>query len=192
LRNPAVRSLVLGQVAFFALLLVTIRMRPEGLKQSMSYYGTCRETALPYGLAFLLFSLFTLRATYAFPAGKPFRAIAWTLRLITVLIAGAVATPYTASQWNDILHTLISMTAFDAMLILTGWLAFVVRRDPINVALFWTQFFGGALALLSLCRIIHLFLPGEVLFELAFGVVLARTIAQLLDAPPPAPALTQP
>ncbi|HEY1075005.1 MAG TPA: hypothetical protein VGE59_04945 [Patescibacteria group bacterium] len=151
--------------------------------KSLSYFGTCLDTLLPYALSLLVFAGFIHRAIGHMPRAKPFVQTARILRILSLFMVGLVVTPYSVGPEIKLAHTIVAMVASDIMLGLTFWLALFVRRDRVSVSLLITQVTAGILAGLALLDKGGLFLAGEMVYVLAFGAILARTIHLTHPAP---------
>ncbi len=59
------------------------------------------------------------------------------------------------------------------------WLARLVGHDRLNLLLLILLFVGGLASLLALLSIIHYLLEGQILFQLALGLLVIRTMSKL-------------
>lgn len=169
------RLLILSQVSFFGFLAVCILLIPEGLaaNRGISFYGAHPADILPLGLGFLTSSYFLLQAARTMPSHTPAERLAIiALRLMTVLIIGVLITPYSLGYIVDVIHTIIGAALFILQLAMAIWLLAVIVPDWQTVALLVTQLAGGFISLFSLINILPFLIQGQILFQVAFGLLL--------------------
>lgn len=183
----ALASLAGGQLGLVALLALSVLLLPRGVadQKALSYYGAQTTTVAPYTLAFLSAALGTQRALRLLPARSgPLRRLRGALRAILILLLAVLATPYTGESALDWLHLTFAATLFTSATVLALWLAARVLCDWPTRALTAIQVAAGLLVLLSESNSVHLLAAGELLFVLAFGLLLIRSLAQLLASAP--------
>ncbi len=174
---------VLGQLSFFAALVVCLLLLPQGLwaNHGFSYYGDYAITTLPYRLAFLVCGGGTLLASFFLPRGMPCRVLKYAFWLMPVLYLGIVITtvPHAApnSALLDNIHRGIGVTLFVLQFGLGAWLAGRNLRDGINQLLLVLLFLGGLASLLALLYIIHYLIEAQMFFQLAFALLILRALS---------------
>jgi hypothetical protein len=173
-------GLLWGQVCLFGGLLTCIAIRPEGLRvnDGVSYFGTLRQTFVPYVIGLLGSALVTRRAIRAETTDQPecrrFRRMA---DLFAWLTLGVVLTPYTVSALFDVAHTTLATALFVAQLILGLQLVRGAPGDRTNLALLLTQLAGGIVAAIYVLPVHGFLIQGQLVFQAAFGALLIRTIS---------------
>lgn len=184
-QRQAIGYFIAGQLGFFAALVVCVLMLPQGLfaNHGFSYYGDYASTTLPYRLAFLVCGVCTLLASFALPPAMPFRAISYAFRLMPVLYLGIVITtvPHAApnSAVMDNIHRAVGVTLFVLQFALSAWLARRNGADRLTLLLVLLLFAGGLASLLAMLYIIHYLIEGQLLFQLAFALLIIRGLYRM-------------
>jgi hypothetical protein len=197
-RADALRALAYlagGQLGLVALLALSLALLPQGVAQheALSYYGAQATTVAPYTLAFLSAALGTQGALRLLPARpEPLRRLRSALRAIVILLLAVLVTPYTGESALDGLHTVFATALFATATALALWLAARVLDDRLTRTLAAIQVASGLLVLLSQTAGVHQQAAGELLFVLAFGLLLIRSLTQLLALTPSPPPMWQP
>lgn len=184
--NEVVRYLKYSQVSFFSLLIVCFVLEPTVITSNLgiSFYGNHRLTVVPYLLGLLLTSYFIIKAARAMPrTSRAFNAMAEALIALGLLIIGVLMTPYSVTTLFDRAHVLASGILFVVELALATWLVVMTYRDWVSLALLAAQIIGALIATISLVTSIELMLTGQVITQLAFGVLLVRAFGQLIKQP---------
>lgn len=179
MHHGAARYLIFGELGFLALIAVCIVIRPWGLSanQGISYYGNHADTLIPYVLALSTSSYFTFKAAGALPSNhKWFRSLRLPLNLFAAGFIGIVATPYSLNTYFSWAHEIIGALLFGAQLILTLSLTAEEGYPPSMVALLIIQILGVVIGGLSLQFQHGYLLQGQLVFQLAFGLILIRYI----------------
>lgn len=158
-----------------AMLLACIFIRPAGLaaNDGLSYFGGFLNTVVPYSFSFLLYAYFLWRVASLLALsflGRYGWFVALVLRTMAVFLAGLVLTPHTLV--NSI-HTAFGSALFSLQLLLSLYLL-AVRRDWLNAVIFIAELTSGLTALYYLPRPVGLLLQSQVIFQLAFGLLLRR------------------
>lgn len=180
--GKAVHYLVYAQLCFFGLLLLCFAMLPTGLSTDtgITYFGTHWPTAIPYFFSYALCGAFMLKAADSLPQHQ---LIARGLRSIVVLLPFVLLTPFTLNYLFDWSHRVISGALFLIELFLTIRLV-AGQKGLLNLLLLAFQAIGGLIAMFSLANILHTEILGQLMFQLAFGVLLVRLVAQLTAEAP--------
>lgn len=184
--NEVVRYLKYSQFSFFGSLVVCFMLEPTVIASNLgiSYYGNHKLTIIPYLLGLLLTSYFIIKAARALPRmSRTFNALAEALIAIALLIVGVLLTPYSVTTLFDRAHVLASGILFVVELVLATWLIMMTYGDRVSLALLIIQIFGAIIATVSLVTSIELMLTGQVITQLAFGLLLIRAFGQLVERP---------
>lgn len=187
--KPAARSVLLSQVILYTGLLVCVLLKPAGLaaNDGISYYGIYREVFLPYAVALLGAAYFTVRAIDQLPAHE--QILRLSLKIYAPLIAGIVITPYAAGRWMDYLHTGFGSALFSLQLILSGYLVWRLRYAWWAIALTAAAFIAGVLSAIYLNPTHGFLFQTQVIFQLAFGVLLCLSLQRFTTSEPGATKL---
>lgn len=178
--NPAAKSILFGQVCLYAGLLICVILKPAGLatNDGISYYGVQAETILPYAFALLGGAYFALRASHQLDS-EAWRLLRLALQVYALLIAGLVITPYAAGRWVDYLHTACGSALFFLQLVLSGWLIWKLHKIWWSVVLSFVELAAGILCALYLNPTHGFLLQFQVLFQLAFGLLLILNLQKM-------------
>lgn len=177
--RSAVRSIVYGQLFLYVGLVVCVLLKPTGLSTNngISYYGVYRETFFPYAVGLLGAAYFAVRAIDHLPTGE--KVVQQSLKLYAPLVVGIVITPYAVGRWMDYLHTICGATLFSLQLALSCWLVWRLRYAWWGVALVSVQLLAGIASAIYLKPPHGLLLQSQLLFQLAFGTLLALGLQRL-------------
>jgi hypothetical protein len=187
----AARYAAYSQIAFFSTLAVCLALVQWPLVDGLglSYYGTVRATVVPYAAGLLLAGYFMSKAAHALPRGSAsLRLLSEALLVLAILAVGVCLTPYSFDVLFKWAHFAASALLFVVELLLAAWLAWDLRPRALNLALLALQLLGASIALASEWRVVQLMLPGEVLTQLAFGVLLVRCLSLMAHPRGAAPA----
>lgn len=182
----AVRNLIYAQVSFFGFLLIAILMTPAAFDNNhgLSYYGEHKSTAIPYGLGFLLTGFFLMKAASSLPnKTRPFKKLAVGLEILVILLIGVFLTPDTLNAFFNWAHYIVAASLFIFELGLAFWLTVWWCRDWLAGWLLAVQLAAGIVAMLSQFHVIYYLSEGILFFQLAFGLLLIRTVTLLLGRP---------
>lgn len=182
--NEVVRYLRYSQFSFFGSLLVCFLLDPRVITGNLgiSYYGNYQLTIIPYLIGLLLTSYFIIRAARALPrTSRTFNAMAEILTAVALLIVGVLLTPYSVATLFDRAHVLTSGILFVVELALAIWLVVMTYRDWVSLTLLTAQLVGALIAMISLVTSIELMLTGQVIAQLAFGLLLIRALGQVIE-----------
>jgi len=160
-------------------------LRPAGLgaNDGISYYGTYRETFLPYAIGLLGAAYFAVRAIDALSADE--KMLRLSLKIYAPLIVGIVITPYAAGRWMDYLHTACGSALFFLQLCLSGWLCWRLRWVWWAVTLSFVELAAGIASAVYLNPTHGFLFQAQVLFQLAFGALLVLSLRYLLPRSAP-------
>jgi hypothetical protein len=177
----ALRYFIIGQVGFYAFLIVCVLLEPSGLKgfSGFSHYGDVWRTALAYRAAFLSTTVFTLLSSFYLPDVIPFKALRFTFRVMIMLLFGIVITTGTFNATINNIHIGIGVALFLLQLIVGSWLAIYACRDRWNITLLILAYLGSLFALVALLRIVPFLIEGQVTFELMFALLVIRSLVML-------------
>ncbi len=174
--TQAARSISYGLIAAFTLLLICILIRPAGLSANdgLSYFGSFKNTIIPYSAAFFLNAYFYWEAARVLVNNnKLHNYVAYGLRVMALLLTGLVLTPHTLV--NPI-HTAIGTTLFVFQLVLSIWLLVKIDFSWQNLGLVCIELCGGLISFYYLPKPHGLLLQGQVIFQLAFGILLCKVV----------------
>jgi hypothetical protein len=182
---PAIAPIVAGQVAFVGLMTLCIAMQPsrEALERGLSFYGNDLATGIPFGLAIVTSGVLTwvalrrLRPRAAHDSC--FRRGTTAVVALTLLIP---FTPYRASLYVDYLHVGLTGVVFASALGLGLWIAWRLLRYRAAVLASAAQLAAALVALSAQPRLDALMIPAEIVFEVAFGLLVAFATARVARA----------
>jgi hypothetical protein len=175
----AVRSILLGQLCLYVGLVICVILKPDGLSvnDGTSYFGIYRETLLPYAFGLLGAAYFATRARTQLPPNAT--PLQQALKVYALLIVGIVATPYAVGKWVDYLHIAFGSALFSLQLLLSCWLIWQLHYMWWSVALTLIELASGIAALRYLRPAHGLLIQSQVIFQLAFGVLLVLSLQRL-------------
>lgn len=191
-KRVMIGDLVRAQLCLSGGLVTCIATRPGGLgtNNGISYYGTHWQTFLPYAVALLGSAFYTRRALLAVaptvPASRPRPRLdlARTANWFAILLLLVAVTPYSLGLFFDWVHTLVSAILFVLQLLLAVALIRWTDGGAPSLCLLFAQLMGALIAARYVLPKHGFLLHGQVLFELAFGALLIRSVALLQPAPP--------
>ncbi len=156
-------------------------IKPNGLSTNdgLSYYGTFLETIIPYSLALAGASLLGYLSTERFINNPGLSYIKTSMLAICLLTIGVILTPYTLNITFSDLHELFGALTFILQGILTVRIVFFVRRDRLNFSLLLLELVGGLMSAYYLQPKEGFLIQGQMLFQLAFGLIMIRNAAGL-------------
>lgn len=172
-----VKYVIYGQVIFIISALICIAVMPKGLAANggFSYYGNFSRTIIPYSLGLLLAGSFIFLAARITPKRMPFTPVKYVTYLISVLLFVALMSPYKA-DWGWA-HRKASIVVFILQLLIAVWIVIMINWNTATVLL---------LALLVLVIIFTAFslqpgygflIQGELLYQMTFTALFAKTLA---------------
>lgn len=180
--HQAFRSVLYSQGCFYLGLIVCVIIKPHGLatNDGISYYGIYRETVLPYAFALLGAAYFCLQASGEL-ADSHFQLLRNWLKIMAILLAGLVVTPYAAGTWVDYLHTTFGTILFAGQLLFSIWLIWQLHNKVWAIVLTVIEFFAGVASAIYLKPTHGLLLQTQVIFQLAFGALLLYSWPRLYE-----------
>jgi hypothetical protein len=183
LRTKTQERLLAADLALFgALLLVAIWYPTSAIDgYGISYYLTHFDTFVPLAIGFVTCSVLSWRAASDLPDEGGLGVLRLALRIVAVLLVGIAFTPYTWGTLFDWTHQTLGSILFVEQLVMSGWIWWRYARTWFNALMIIGQIVGGVMALLSLPNdgIMVLF-QGEVIFQLAFSILLFHSLSRLI------------
>lgn len=175
-----IKYALMAAVFFLA---VSIFIRPSGFtaNDGISYYGVYKTTIVPYALAFLLSAIFYWRAASALPAKPtPYKYLSVSLEIVAVLIVGLLLSP---ASVLEPLHITIGSILFSFQLLVSIWL--IVISQPVwpNINYVLIELFSGIAALYYFPKHLGWLLQAQVIFQLAFGLLVIKVINKVSTNP---------
>jgi len=183
---PAARSLLLGQVGFFACLSLCVLIDSAGLNDNhgWSYYGGRAGTVVPYTLGFLVLVLLVGRSAQQLEKSSAPPWLPGALRLLAVLLLLDLATPDTVNALFYWAHDVASTVLFLFELALAILLVRNVVPTPAGWGMFGAQFSGGLVAMFSQLQMLALLGLGILVFQVSFGALLVVAVWRVAQAAP--------
>jgi hypothetical protein len=175
-RLTAAQYIEIGMATAFPLLLLCTLLRPNSLSVNygLSYFGVFLSTIVPYALAFCAYAFCLWKASESeFIKIKQPTIVRWFLRIMVIQIIGLLLTPYT--RFYNI-HVFFGAGLFSLQLLLSLLCIIWSSLDLLNVSLLLIEFGSGLAALYYLPRATGLLLQVQVVFQLAFGLLLVRVL----------------
>jgi len=182
------RYLLLSQISFFALLAVCLAIFPRFLfardEGGVSNYGVKASTEIPFTLAFLLCSIFILKAAHITPTTPPilerFRKALFTLAALFLLLLASTF-PYKINVLLKDIHIITGVLLISFELAMSVWLTVSIVTNRTSVLLLAIQASGCLLALITLVGLLHLLFLAQLIASAAFGVLLVSVGHQLVQ-----------
>ncbi len=157
-----------------------IDFAPETETNGLSWFGVRRQTVVPFGLGVLCVVALLVRAAATLPdSSRPLVMTRRALVASAVLMLGLLATPYTLSTFFNWAHMTFGATLFAMQLAYAGWFA-ATYREPVPMVLALAQLVAGLVAAASLVGVVDQLFTAQVVFQVAYGVVLPLAVARLL------------
>lgn len=170
------RYLIYGPLISLGLLLLCAIIRPDSLSvdQGLSYFGIYKLTVVPYGIALVIYAFCLWRASELGEHQAWYqRVLGRSLKLMALLVVGLLATPDTILEtWHMIFGSSLFVLQLLMSLLILKWLA----SNLINFGLFILELSCGIAAWYYLPLSQGLLLQTQVIFQLAFVVLLLRTL----------------
>lgn len=183
------RYIGLSQLSFFAFLSVCIIIMPGFLLErnegGVSNDGVHWQTVVPYTLAFLLCSIFLMRAAFVLRQLQTSGRLCAALLIVAgslLLVLGSTY-PYKLNVMFKDIHIAAGVELFCLEIGLAFWLTFTFLRSAPGVVLLTIQIAGFLLAALTLAGRLHLLFVSQIITSLAFGLILWRAAKHLPDGP---------
>lgn len=180
MKAQAFKLIVLGQVCLYTGILLAILLKPQGLaaNSGVSYYGIYERTIVPMAAGLLAAALLSWRAALHIgqPNLRPLRLGIIAFALLTVVI---VITPYSVNSVMDWLHTAAGSALFSLQLLLSIWLCAQLHFKIWSIVLTLVELVAGIACALYLRSSHGLLVQCQILFQLAFGGLLAYSLRAL-------------
>jgi len=176
----AFRLVVFAQICLYAGVLLAVLLKPQGLaaNSGISYYGIYARTIIPMATGLLSAAFLSWRAAL-YIERQDLRPIKYGLAAFAILTVVIVVTPYSFDGIADDLHTTAGSMLFSLQLLLSIWM--IVKLHYKSLAIFLTLVeLGAGIACAYYLHPAHgLLIQFQLLFQLAFGLLLVYSIAKL-------------
>lgn len=161
-------------------LLVSVLLQPQGLgaNSGISYYGIFLRTVIPYAVSLLGTTFFCWQAARAIHEDN-LKLVRTALFIMAACSLVIVATPYSFDGILDHLHVAAGSFLFSVQLLLSIWLLPRVHFANWAIALTTIELLSGIACALYLYAKHGFLIQFQVLFQLAFGVLLIRSLMRL-------------
>lgn len=181
--SRAIRYLIYAQAGFFLCLSVAVAINATGFSQNrgLSFYGEHWDTAVPFGLGFLLCDYFLLRAGRILTRFSRTRVFDPLLRILAMLLLMILLTPDNLNNVYAWMHILASALLFLFELGFAVWLTLRIHRDMFTWFLLSGQLIAGAVAMFSELQATRYLSEGSLFYQVFFGILLVWTIGKLID-----------
>lgn len=176
--RPA-RAVIYGQISLLIAIALSVAIKPAGLSENdgFSYYGVDRYTAAFYVLGLVIIGGFYLLAARGLAMTGVARLARFMLYLIVLALAVTVVTPYTFSLGFHTVHIFATFALFALETSLAVWLVAMSRFDWQNLGLLVLLLGAATLMWFSLRPRPGFLLQSEIVFQLMFSFILARSIS---------------
>jgi len=176
--EASIRRLGFGQIVFVLLLAVMALRRPDIYfgNGGVSEYALTPSTAAVFVAAFLGAAVSMWVVAGSFPATATGKGIRLAFRLCAVLTIGLVVFPAIGDGFVDHLHIWIAIVLFTVESLLVICLAIRVGCCVVNMTLLTILLTAALASLASLYHIVHCKTQAEILFQLAFNLLLSRLL----------------
>ncbi|MHB8189403.1 MAG: hypothetical protein ACYDHP_03040 [Ferrimicrobium sp.] len=186
MQGKVVRNIVIAELTLFGFLAVTMIVWPHPIVYSVSYYLAYLPSFAFLGIGLVASDIFVIRAAKALPRGGATGVIRIGLFMIATLMVGMLLTPYTWSAFFNWAHTTVGTLLFLVQFVLSIWLTARELPSILNHLMVLLEIVGGLAAMLSLLNSsLALLFQGEILFQVAFSILLLASIDHLLADPLP-------
>ncbi|WP_276940189.1 hypothetical protein [Ferrimicrobium acidiphilum] len=184
MREHAIKALMVAYGALFGALLIDGIVWPTNNVNiyGISYYLVHIRTFFPLALGFLICIGLVIHVGRQLPSDEqPFRTLRTSFIAIGVLMAGIMLTPYTWNTFFNWAHMTLGAALFVIQLAVSIWITSRWVRVGINWSMIIVQLVGGILAMFSLPdNGINLLMPGEIIFQFGFAILLLSSLSRLL------------
>lgn len=184
--SKAARYLLASQLSLFGLLAICTVIMPSFLfkrhEGGASNYGVHATTIVPYTLAFVLCSLCIIRAAYLLADVAHSKRFRYSLYVLAGLFLLVLATtyPYKINNFLDNLHIGTAIVLFYFETGMAIWMALVLLKDKLSIALLAVELIGFFIAFFSLWGAVHILFVAQIITAVSFGALLVRA-GQRLD-----------
>jgi hypothetical protein len=184
MREHAIKALMVAYIALFGALLIDGLVWPTSNVNiyGISYYLVHIRTFFPLALGFVICIALVIHVGRQLPGNEqPFRTLRASFIAIGVLMAGIMLTPYTWNTFFNWAHMTLGAALFVIQLALSIWITSRWVHGGITVIMIIVQLVGGILAMFSLPdNGINLLMPGEIIFQFGFAILLLSSFSRLL------------
>ncbi len=181
--SRAIRSLIYAQVGFFFCLAVAVVINNAGFahNRGLSFYGEHWDTAVPFGLGFLVCDFFLLHAGRILTRLGTARVFDSLLRILAMLLLLILLTPDNLNNIYAWLHIIASTVLFLFELGFAVWLTMRVHHDTFTWFLLGGQLIAGGVAMFSVFQATRYLSEGSLFYQVFFGILLVWTISKLIE-----------
>ena len=168
-----------GLFGAMILLGLCVIIRPDSLSVNygLSYFGIFISTIVPYAAAFMLYAFFLWRASEVrLENSRRAKAITWSMRIMSIQVIGLLLTPYNRLYS---IHVFFGASLFSLQLLLSLALLKWLVTNNLNAGLVIIEFLSGLASLYYLPRSTGMLLQTQVIFQLAFGILLIRALGSI-------------
>lgn len=150
-----------------------------GANAGISYFGHHRLTVAPFELGMFATAYFLLQAEKEIRSDGRLAFLYSCLILISVGVIGIAIAPAVGNGLLDKLHRVFGSLTFITQLVLSARLIMRFKIGIFGWAAYVLQFIGGIIALIYLQPAQGFSIQGQLLFQLAFGIILALSLPHL-------------
>ena len=185
------KLVALSQIMFLMLLGICIFIVPHFLFErnegGMSNYGVYASTVVFYTLAFSLSAGLLLRAVHFLPQSENNHLIklVFTTTAYSLLLELITTYPYQLNAILSDLHVAANFWTAIFELVAGGWIAFVWRRNLINILLFILLLVSFSLSVLVFLGAIHILFITQIAAAISVGLLLIRSTLRPPSMQPP-------
>jgi len=184
MREHTIKTLMIAYAALFGALLFDGLVWPTNQVNiyGISYYIVHLKTFFPLALGFVVCIALVIHIGRTLPPSpQPFTLLRPSFVAIGILMAGIMLTPYTWDTFFNWAHMTLGAMLFVVQLGVSIWITLRYVRSGLNWTMIAFQFLGGLLAMFSLPdNGINVLMPGEVIFQFGFAILLLNSLSQLL------------
>jgi hypothetical protein len=172
------RYLAFSQLSLFSFLIICTVITPDFLFKSheggASNYGVHSTTVVPYTLAFLLCSIFIVRAAHLLASVAHLRRFRYALYVLACLFLLVLVStyPYKLNGFLDNVHIGTAIVLFYFETGMAIWIALVLLKDLLSKTLLIIEIAGFLTASFSLGGAVHILFVGQVITAVSFGALL--------------------
>lgn len=182
MKHFAIKYIIYGHICFFISLAIMVAIFPSGLSANdgISFYSYQLLTVIPYFIGLLGCSFLTFKATRHFPNRSPLNLLGKYLRICAILLVCltlAIDIPKTPIA---ILHVIFGSALFSLELLISFWLAFLVKPNFLNKALALIELSAGIVCLISLINFMTFQIHAQIIFIISFAILLIRSVNALV------------
>jgi len=176
--EASIRRLGYGQILFVLLLTVMAVLRPDVYfgNNGVSEYALIPSTAAVFVAAFLGAAVSMWVVAGSMPAHSAGKAVRLAFRWGAVLTVGLVVFPAIGDGLIDHIHIWIAIVLFTVESLLVLWLAVRGGLCVVNLTLLTILISAALTSLASLYHVVHCKTQAEILFQLAFNLLLTRLL----------------